>query len=138
MSARDPRWYLWIPTLGALIGIPFTVGFLFLPEPTYALAAYSIHSMMNLAYIAPVFALMQGTVPLRLRSLAVAVHLFIANLIGLGLGPVLVGGFNDWLQPRFGLESIRYTMLLAAITNVVACVFYLRSARTVEEDLRSA
>lgn len=137
LSARDPRWYLWIPTLGAVIGIPFTVGFLFLPEPRLALAAYSVHSMMNMAYIAPVFALMQGTVPLRLRSLAVAVHLFIANLIGLGLGPVLVGGLSDWLQPRYGLQAIRYTMLLAAITNVVACVFYLRSARTVEDDLIS-
>ena len=85
----------------------------------------------------PKCALMQGTVPLRLRSLAVAVHLFIANLIGLGLGPVLVGGLSDWLQPRYGLQAIRYTMLLAAITNVVACVFYLRSARTVEDDLIS-
>ena len=94
LSALDPRWYLWIPTLGALIGIPFTVGFLFLPEPGIALAAYAVHSMMTMAYIAPVFAFMQGTVPLRLRSLAVAVHLFIANLIGLDprKGRFLPGG----------------------------------------------
>jgi predicted MFS family arabinose efflux permease len=136
LAVRDARWYLWIPTLGALVGIPFTVSFLFLPDPTWALAAYSIHAMMNLTYVAPVFALMQGVVRLRMRSLAVAVHLFIANLVGLGLGPVIVGGFNDLLRPSLGDEAIRYTMLLAAVTNVAACAFYLLAARTVKQDLK--
>ena len=138
LSGRDARWYLWIPTLAALIGLPFTLLFLFLANPTAALLAYAAHSLLHLAYTAPIYAVTQAVVDLRARSLAVAVHLFIANLIGLGLGPVLVGGLNDWLRPEYGDGAIRYTMLLAASANIVACFFYLRAARSVRGDIAEA
>jgi MFS family permease len=138
LSGRDGRWYLWIPSLAALIGMPFTVLFLFLPSPTTALMAYSIHSLLHLAYTAPIYAVTQAVVDLRARSLAVAVHLFVANLIGLGLGPVMVGGLNDWLRPEFGDIAIRYTMLIAACANLVACAFYLLAARSVRSDIAAA
>ena len=77
----------------------------------------------------------QSIVKLRSRSLAVAVHFFCSNLIGLGLGPVVVGVLNDALQPSMGDGAIRYTLLGAAATNVVACIFYLLAARTVKQDI---
>ncbi|MCR9093577.1 MAG: MFS transporter [bacterium] len=134
---RDVRWYLWVPTLAALVGIPFTTAFLFLPSTRWALAAYAVHSALNLAFTAPVYALMQALVRVESRALAAAVFLFVTNLVGLGVGPVVVGALNDALHPSMGVESIRYTMLVAAITNVIACVFYLRSARTVADEMEN-
>ena len=138
LAPRDGRWFLWIPTGAALFALPFTVLFLTLPSAGWALAAYAVHSSLNLAYTGPIYAVTQAVVPLRARSLAVALHLFIANLIGLGLGPVLVGGFNDLLRDSLGDGAIRYTMLAAALANVVACVFYLLAARSVRRDMAEA
>ena len=72
---------------------------------------------------------------MRARSLGVAVHLLLVNLVGLGLGPVLIGWLNDRLAVDFGDEAIRYTMLLAALTNAAGAGFYLLAARWVRRDI---
>ena len=135
LSLRDVRWYLWIPTLGAVFAAPFSVLFLFAPGPLWAIAAYIPHSLLNLAYTAPIYAVHQAILVPRVRALGVAVHLLAANLIGLGLGPLVVGALNDYLAPTYGERAIRYTMLIAVAANVVAVIFYLLAARTLREDI---
>lgn len=135
LAPRDPRWYLGIPALSALLSAPFTVGFLFLGHPTAALVCYAAHSLLGMSFSAPTFAMTQAVVRVRARSLAVAFHLLLVNLVGLGLGPVVIGGLNDLLREDLGDGAIRYTMLLAALTNVLACGFYALSARSVRQDI---
>jgi len=132
---RDSRWYLWIPTLSALLSTPFTVGFLFLADSQTAFILYALHSLIGMAFAAPAFAMTQAVVKVRARSLGVAVHLLLVNLVGLGLGPVLIGWLNDRLAVDFGDEAIRYTMLLAALTNAAGAGFYLLAARWVRRDI---
>jgi len=138
LGSRDARWYVWIPALSAFGAMPFTVLFLFLPGPPWIFLAFAAHSVLNLAYTAPIFTVTQSIVRLRTRALAVAVHFFFTNVIGLGLGPVLVGVFNDVLRPSMGDGAIRYTLLGAASTNLVAGIFYLVAARTVKQDIETA
>jgi len=135
LAPRDARWYLWIPTLSALLSAPFTVAFLFLANPTLALLCYAGHSLLGMSFSAPTFAMTQAVVKVRARSLAVAFHLLLVNLVGLGLGPVVIGGLNDLLREDLGDGAIRYTMLLAALTNVIACGFYALAARSVRRDI---
>ena len=111
------------------------VAFLFLGEPNLALLCYAGHVLLGMAYSAPTCAMTQAVVRVRARSLAVAVHLLMVNLIGLGLGPVIIGGLNDWLHPTYGDAAIRYTMLVAVLTNTAAVVFYFIAARTVRRDI---
>jgi hypothetical protein len=86
-------------------------------------------------YAGPIYALTQAVVKVRSRALATAIHLFSVNLIGLGLGPIIVGILNDALRSRLGNGAIRYTMLLAASGSLVGCVFFLLGARHVRADL---
>jgi MFS family permease len=137
LTPRDPRWYVGIPAVSALISAPFTVAFLFLGDVTAALICYAIHAVLGMAFSAPTFAMTQAVVKVRARSLAVAVHLLMVNLVGLGLGPVIIGGLNDMLHEDLGDEAIRYTMLLAVLTNVFAVGFYYLSARTVKHDIEN-
>lgn len=135
LAPRDHRWFLWVPILSACLSIPFTLTFLYIGEPMWALLAFAVHTLLAMGYSAPIYAMNQAVVKVRARSLAVAIHLFIVNLIGLGLGPVVIGGMNDYLHGTYGDLSIRYTMTVAALTNVIACVFYVLAARTVREDI---
>jgi predicted MFS family arabinose efflux permease len=138
LSPRDARWFLWLPTLQAVIGMPFTLLFLYLDHLGWALAFYSVHWVLNASYNAPIYALMQLLANARTRALAVATHLFIVNLIGLGIGPLLIGWLNDSLRESYGDLAIRYSMTVAAVTNALAAVFYMAGTRTVREDVVAA
>ena len=60
----------------------------------------------------PLFASIQGLVDARMRAMAIAVIYLMANLIGLGLGPLAIGAVSDAFLLRFGNESLRYALAL--------------------------
>jgi len=137
LSPRDERWYLWLPTLTALLPLPFTIGFLLLDDPFWALACYIPHTLLGSGYVAPKYALTQAVVRVRMRAQATAVMMLCTNLVGLGAGPQAVGILSDYFSPRFGSQSLRYALLIMLIFNVVAAAFYLVAARSVRVDIAS-
>lgn len=138
MAQRDPRWQVWIPALAALIGIPCLVLFALAPGPRAALAAFAAVNFLSIVFAAPTYALAQGLAGLRMRAQAAAIVLFVLNLVGLGLGPLLIGMVNDALTPRFGDEAIRYT--LAGVAGVYAwgVLHSVAAGRTLRDDLLDA
>lgn len=135
LSRRDPRWLVWVPALVTFVQFPFTALFLLAPSAAQAFGFYAPHALFGAMYVGPIYALTQAIVKVRLRALAAAVHLFTVNLIGLGLGPLVVGALNDALRPSLGDSAIRYTMLAAASAHLVTCVVLLFAARHVRGDL---
>jgi MFS family permease len=77
----------------------------------------------------------QGLVGLRMRALAASILLFVLNIIGLGLGPFVVGILSDLLNPYLGQESLRWALVGVLLANVGSTVFYLMAARTLQADL---
>ena len=75
---------------------------------------------------------------MRARALAVAIHLLCVNLLGLGLGPLIIGALNDFLRESHGELAIRYTMIVAVVANALACSFYVIGARSVRDDIARA
>jgi uncharacterized PurR-regulated membrane protein YhhQ (DUF165 family) len=73
-------------------------------------------------------------VPSGMRATASAVFLFINNLIGIGLGTVMLGAISDLLSERFGADSLRYAILSGTVFYVVAASLFLLSARRLERD----
>jgi hypothetical protein len=86
-------------------------------------------------YLGPSFAMTQALVTLRMRAVASAILLFALNLIGMGMGPYLVGIASDMLEPEFGVQSLRYALCLAVLVNVWAAVHYFVGARSLRQDL---
>jgi predicted MFS family arabinose efflux permease len=90
-------------------------------------------------YLAPVLAQTQGLVSLRMRSLASAVMLFVINTIGLGIGPWLVGLLSDFLATDFGVESMRYSLLIVcSLALPVSALCFLLASRHLQVDLANA
>jgi MFS family permease len=90
-------------------------------------------------HLGPTFAIAQALVPPQMRAQAAAVLLLILNLVGMGLGPQLVGLLSDLLAPRFGAESIRWALLVTVTLGALwSIVHYALAARTLREDLRAS
>jgi len=139
VSGRDARWYAWLPGIGTLIGIPFVFVFYLWPDGHGALALAALPAVLGGLYLGPTFAITQALVPPHMRAQAAAVLLLVLNLIGMGLGPQLVGVISDLLAPRFGTESIRWALLgCVALGALGATVHYALAARTLREDLARA
>ncbi len=92
---KHPGAIAWVPALGLALSIPFYV-FAFTTENSlFAAIGLIIGGFVKYGYIAAQYTIGQGVVSMRVRAMATAVLLFIANLIGYGFGPLFIGYTSD-------------------------------------------
>lgn len=139
LALRDQRWYMWVPAVAGVLSVPF-IAAVYLVDGAYAALALSIlPGLLHNVYLGCTLATTHGLVGLRMRALSSAILFFILNLIGLGLGPLLVGMLSDYLEPQYAVHSLRQAMLwlLPGVMAWSAWHFYT-AARTLREDLARA
>ena len=88
-------------------------------------------------FIGPTFALLQRLVADDMRATTLSVVMLLANLIGLGLGPQIVGVLSDLLSPTFHEQSLRFAMLCLSCVALWAAYHFWQAGRTVKADLAS-
>lgn len=103
--------------------VPFYIAFLLLPK-NQALLALVPQSIMFSAFITVVFVLLQRLVPDEVRATVFMVTMFFANLIGMGLGPQVVGILSDVLRPVIGRDALREAMLLVSFLGFWAAYHF--------------
>lgn len=108
LGQSDRSWYARLPAIAWLITAPLFVVGLLAPEPWMAWLLLLIPNALNILWLGPVVTAVQHLVPRPLRSTASASFLLINNLIGLGVGPTLIGGLSELFKERFGIEALRY------------------------------
>ena len=121
LGTADRGWYARLPAIAWLISVPAWGFGLFASSLWAAWPLLLIGSAVNILWLAPVITAVQHLVPQPMRSTASASFLLINNLIGLGVGPILMGRLSDALKAAHGANSLR--------DAAVAClVFYLVAA----------
>jgi predicted MFS family arabinose efflux permease len=138
LAQRDPRWLVWIAAIGGLGVLPCLVVFAASPTATVALLALFPANFFNGWFPSLSQTVGQGLARLRMRALASAIVLFAVNIIGLGLGPWLIGIANDLLAPSYGEEAIRYSIGGVGLVNLWAAAHSLLAARHLREELARA
>lgn len=131
----DRRWYLWVPGYSTILMVPFQFLAYLYGGLWAVIPALIVVSILGGMYLGPSFAMTQGLVTLRMRAVASAILLFMLNIIGMGLGPYLVGVFSDLLHPATGIDSLRYALCLAVLANAWAAMHYFVGARSLRKDL---
>ncbi len=127
-----------MPAIVSFAMLPFMAGFLLLGEPLAALACFVPGYAVANMYVGPLWSTAQNLARPGMRATASAVLLLILNIVGLGLGPFLVGLLNDALTARFGAEAIRWSLLLVAGIGSSAGLFFWIGSASLREDLSSA
>jgi MFS family permease len=136
-ARRSLTAYIWVQVLFTLLRLPFQALAMLSPSVAVSVAALFCQAICTGVAGAPAYASIQGLVQPRVRATAAAVFLLGLNLIGLGLGPVLVGAATDVLAAH-GLgegEGLRWAMLTAGeVVLVAATVFLAAAGRTFTRD----
>ncbi|WP_017931787.1 spinster family MFS transporter [Robiginitomaculum antarcticum] len=129
LSAKDLRWRPWTILITGLLAFPFILWFLYAPDKQTAYWAYAVPGLVGLLYASISYTAMQELVPVRMRAMASAVMLLSLTLIGIGLGPVIMGIISDFYTEELGRFSIRRALTWILVFNILSIVFYLDSAR---------
>lgn len=107
------------------------------PNHFLAFALMGLATLGGAAVSGPLFATIQTLVPQRMRATSVAIIYLFANLIGMGLGPLMAGALSDMLRPSFGDESLRYALLALCPGYVWGAWHVWLASRTVAADLKA-
>jgi MFS family permease len=131
---RDPRWAPWIGSIGGVAMLPFSVGFLLAPDPYVALGFYSAQVFLSTFWMGPTFATVQALAEPRMRAQSSALILLTLNVIGMGLGPQIIGILSDALA-RPGSDGLRWALFAPAACAPWAALHGWLASRSLARDL---
>lgn len=117
------------------VSLPCYLTFLLASDDTLALAMLLPTMLVFNIFVAPTYALLQRLVPDEVRASTMAVVMLAYNLIGMGLGPQVVGLLSDLMTPVLGVQALRYAMVFVMLIAGGSVYFFWRSADTIEVDL---
>jgi predicted MFS family arabinose efflux permease len=99
-----------------------------------AAVLFLIPTALSLAWLGPVISAVNGLVPAHMRATASAMFLFINNLIGLGLGTLVIGMISDALKAQYGDEALRYSAMTTSLLYAVAALLMGLAALRLASD----
>ena len=111
-----------------------------MPSATVALWILVINGLLGSLWYGPVYAIGQSIVPPHMRATASAILLFVINLIGLGLGPTVVGIISDVMANGVGLGSaqgVRWALMISTCFGLLAFALFWTARKTIREEMES-
>lgn len=130
----DQRWYARIPAIAWLVTLPCYLFGLMTDNLWLAWVPLLLGNALNILWLGPVSTAIQHLVERPMRATASALFLLINNLIGLGVGPLLIGAVSDSLRATYGPESLRYAAIAALAFYAVAALLALLAGRRMRRD----
>jgi fucose permease len=113
--------------MARIVSVPAWGLGLFAPNLWLAWPLLLVGSAVNILWLSPVVTAMQHLVPRPMRSTASASFLLINNLIGLGVGPWLMGRISDALTSDYGAEALRDAAVACTASYLLAALLAVLS-----------
>ena len=102
-----------------------------------AFAAASRSSAVGAGWAPAVYTAAQNLALPHMRALAASLLVLSLTLLGQGAGPLVVGALNDLLEPRYGIEAVRYSLVIVLSTSLVGAAMLALAARDYRRDVAS-
>ncbi|MXN66357.1 MFS transporter [Stappia sp. GBMRC 2046] len=131
LGTSDPRWRLGIAVAGLLAAKPFILGFLLLESRPPALGCLVVATLFAGIFWAPTFVFLHSRIPSHMRPMATAIFIFAFNLVGVGMGPTVVGLASDTIFSGFGSRSLGVSLAVIQAVGVAGAWFYWKAMRTI-------
>jgi MFS family permease len=134
LGPRDRRWNAWLPAIAWAVTAPcFAIG-LMAPNLWIAWPFLLVANGLNILWFGPLVGAIQNLAPPPMRASASGAFLLINNLIGLGVGPLLMGRISDVLKAEYGADSLRLAAVGCLVFYLVAAGLAVAAARSIRSD----
>jgi len=134
LSAKDPRWSLWLVAAMTAAMLPFSALAFVVENRTLCIWFIALSYVVGTAYMAPSIAAIQRLARAEQRATASAIFLFFGAMVG-SLGPFLTGVISDALKTDLGTMSLGRALLIVPVAQVVAIICYLLASRSFMREI---
>ncbi len=128
LSVRDHRWPAWLASIAVLVALPLYLIGLWSPDWRVATLCLGVGLFIYQLSHGPGLAIVQTVVEPYRRAQAAAYVFFLSNMLGLGLGPLLVGFISDSASGQFGEQSLGVALSASCFVLIAASFMYYRTA----------
>ncbi len=129
---RDPGWQMGAALIATALSIPCALAYFLwpagiafhlgnLPIPQ-AFLFYLAFSFLGTWWAVPCFGAISHLFPAHRLAQATAIFVMAMTLLGVGLGPLIVGILSDFFTVMLGTEALRYALAATAALLSLACV----------------
>ncbi|MEM7267778.1 MAG: MFS transporter [Pseudomonadota bacterium] len=133
LGRRAPVWRIGVVFWAIIIAKPLALIFILSPTPVIALTAFSASAFLAAVFWGPTFAYAHAQLPSHQRPMATAIFLFLFNLVGLGLGPTLVGAASDALAAQGFENSLALALVGMHCCGLWGALHYWRVTRIIKQ-----
>lgn len=123
-----------VPAIAFLLTFPFYIGAVMSNSIALATALFMVPTALGLVWLGPVLSAFQHLVRPSMRATASSIFLLVNNLLGIGVGIYVLGQLSTLLEPTFGEESLRYSILIGSLLYIVAAGFFLLASRRLDAE----
>jgi MFS family permease len=134
LGSRRRSAYALVPAAAFVLCVPFYALGVLAPPNVWTLPVFLVPTALALVWLGPTICAIQHLVPASQRAFASASFLFINNLIGLGLGTLMIGRLSDHFAAHYGNESLRFAILSGTGFYVLAALLFLIAANRLSRD----
>jgi MFS family permease len=128
LRRRTPSGRLMVGMMNALVPIPVLLLALNVADRDQALGLFAVAQVFAALWLGAGSSTVQDLVLPHMRARASAVFLLFVTIIGLALGPYVVGRLSDlW-------GSLRLAFMAATLSNVVAFALFVMASKTIARD----
>ena len=118
---------------------PFFIMGLLADDLTTAILLFIIPGFAGNYAIGPTIAMVQTLSPVHMRAVSSAIKMLCLNLIGMGLGPLLVGLLSDLLTPEHGEDALSVALAFFTLVGLWGTVhFWLCGRALAKQQLDTA
>lgn len=159
---KDIRNTMWAPALAVLVSVPIYMCAILVDNMWLCFILLIVPYFLNYFWYGPVYSATQGLVPPHMRATAAAILLFVVNIIGLGLGPWIVGLVSDGIANSqlvaqgLTLEAchaagkaavaacgpatahgLRMSLVICSTSGILSFVLFALATRTINKNMES-
>lgn len=138
LGARSPAWRLRTTAIVVLMMAPVWALAITADNNATALVALMISGALISFHLGPVFAMVQSLTSPRQRAITASLLLFFVNLVGVGIGPYVVGALSDARLAEHGANSLRFALMIVPPLFLWAAAHLAIVARALATDLQHA
>lgn len=136
LARHDTGWLTRVGAIGIVAAVPVYEVALWTNNMALMTGLLFLSTVLLNGTVPPAYAAVHAVCGARRRALAIALLLFFANLIGLGLGPLFSGMLSDAFAVTLGnAEGLRLALMIMTGVLVPAAMLLFFAARQLSRDL---
>lgn len=123
-SNKGPARGVWMIAIVQISVIPLYIAAYQVNAISFAIGLFLLPAFAGNFFLGPTLALIQSLSPVPMRAVAAAIKMFCLNLVGLSLGPLIVGFLSDVLQPEYQERSLPIALSVLALLSIWSAVHF--------------